>query len=83
MIKKNFTAFMTALTMVAVMGDFAVNGATVLAAAVEARGITSVMTPGGIASLGSGLASITIYGNNASSNLVGKSFNIYNSNFPY
>lgn len=77
MIKKNFTAFMTALTMVAVMGDFAVNGATVLAAAVEARGITSVMTPGGIASLGSGLASIAIYGNNASSNLVGKSFNIY------
>ena len=34
MIKKNFTAFMTALTMVAVMGDFAVNGATVLSAAV-------------------------------------------------
>lgn len=54
-----------------------VSAVPVMADTVVTRGVTSVMTPGGMASLGRGSATITISGNNASKSLAGKSFNVY------
>lgn len=50
---------------------------SVYAASDMARGISNVVTPGGVANFGKGTASITVSGNNASKSLVGKSFHIY------
>lgn len=77
MINRKIVIGMMSLAMIAGSVGYPAAIETVHAETAVSRGITSVITTGGIASLGRGSASITIYGNHASSNLTGKSFHIY------
>ena len=72
--KKVLAMCVTTGLVAGLMGSSAV---TVMADTVTVQSTTPVTTPGGTAALGTGTATVTIYGKNASQDLVGKSFNIY------